>query len=302
MNKTAVVIPTYNRPYSMVGALDSVVKSSRRAGIRPTIVIVNDGSSESYSWARQELNDKSVVYIELPENKGVASARNVGVKAIDSCDWITFLDDDDKLSESYFVELEKAMKKRPGASAFFTGARIYDGVGCNSYSDRAFSETEKDDYRVVKDFLSAGTGFGFTVRREVFTDIGGFDTDFPVGEDTEFFFRLLCEDYIPSIIPGVNVIKFEGHGNRLCKNFYAYSKMNIYDRILSKYENTMLKIYRKNFIHMLMWAYRVHSWYDNGQSKDLCMKKLNQLGVPGQHVLRCFRDDVDISESYLGLT
>lgn len=86
----AVIIPVYNRYYSLRDAIESVFLQT----IKPSeIIIINDGSNFDYHNYLSSYLPK-IKLIDLPKNMGVSCARNTGIKA-SSSEYIAFLDSDD---------------------------------------------------------------------------------------------------------------------------------------------------------------------------------------------------------------
>lgn len=88
----SVVVPTRNRPSSVVRAVGSAL--SQTVPPREVVVVV-DGPDADTVKALEDLRDRRIRIVELPENGGPSRARNVGV-ATCSGEWVAFLDDDDE--------------------------------------------------------------------------------------------------------------------------------------------------------------------------------------------------------------
>ena len=98
--KVSVIIPTYNCARYISKAIDSVLKQTYRDF---EIIIINDGSSDdTEKVVKPYLKNESVSYI-YQENKGVAAARNKGIRNSKG-EYIALLDADDYWSS---MKLEK---------------------------------------------------------------------------------------------------------------------------------------------------------------------------------------------------
>ena len=92
-----VVIPVYNRVGIVFSTIESVVGQTR---LPDHLVVVDDGSTDGLSEAFDSWEEKRgalgcpITFIQQP-NQGVASARNVGMKAFPDADRYAFLDSDD---------------------------------------------------------------------------------------------------------------------------------------------------------------------------------------------------------------
>ncbi|HSK41613.1 MAG TPA: glycosyltransferase family A protein [Arenibaculum sp.] len=91
MPAISVVIPVFNRPEQLSDALSSVLAQSFRDY---EVIVVDDGSTNDCSRAIKPYLGSNVRAIYLPENRGAAAARNVGVAQARG-EYIAFLDSDD---------------------------------------------------------------------------------------------------------------------------------------------------------------------------------------------------------------
>src|SRR4051794_12968179 len=90
----SVVIPTYNRSAACRAAVESVLAQRPR----PLEVLVCDDASPTRvvedlrEWCASR---PDVEFVGLTQNGGPSGARNAGIERA-RCDWIAFLDDDDR--------------------------------------------------------------------------------------------------------------------------------------------------------------------------------------------------------------
>ena len=90
-DKISVIIPTYNRGYSIIESLNSVLSQTYN---NLEIIIIDDYSIDNTESLITKMEDNRIKYIKLKENKGASFARNVGIKMA-SGKYITFQDSDD---------------------------------------------------------------------------------------------------------------------------------------------------------------------------------------------------------------
>lgn len=76
MKTVSVIIPVYNRTFSVRDAIESVLIQS----FKPLeIIVIDDGSSiNMMSYLKNYMHHISLITLE--ENKGVSFARNIGIK------------------------------------------------------------------------------------------------------------------------------------------------------------------------------------------------------------------------------
>lgn len=96
----SVIIPTYNRPQSLLDAIQSVLNQTYD---NFEIIVVNDAGEDVESKVRS-FKDKRIKYIVHEKNKGLAGARNTGLNYAKG-KYVSFLDDDDIFYENHLEVL-----------------------------------------------------------------------------------------------------------------------------------------------------------------------------------------------------
>ncbi len=106
----SVIIPTFNRAFSLHKCINSVLNQSHE---NLEVIIVDDGSTDnSYEVIRQYLKNSRVRYIKHETNKGAQAARNTGIKSA-AGNYIAFLDSDDEwLPKKIEIQLDKARESK----------------------------------------------------------------------------------------------------------------------------------------------------------------------------------------------
>ena len=94
--KVSVIIPAYNAENFIRKSLDSVVNQVYK---NLEIIVVDDASTDSTKKIIKEYADKDdrIIPFYQASNKGVSSARNIGLKAV-SGEYVVFVDSDDELT------------------------------------------------------------------------------------------------------------------------------------------------------------------------------------------------------------
>lgn len=88
----SVVIPTYNRAYTVERSIRSVLAQSFRDF---ELIVVDDGSRDNTSEVIRNLNDGRIQYLRMAENQGASAARNRGIEHARG-EYIAFQDSDDE--------------------------------------------------------------------------------------------------------------------------------------------------------------------------------------------------------------
>jgi glycosyltransferase involved in cell wall biosynthesis len=103
------VIPTRNRPQLVCNAVESAL---RQTYPNLEVVVVVDGKDPATENMLAQVCDRRLRVIVLPENRGCAHCRNIGVDTA-SGEWIAFLDDDDEwLPQKTELQIAVARKSR----------------------------------------------------------------------------------------------------------------------------------------------------------------------------------------------
>jgi len=108
----SIVVPVFNKQNVLPTTLNSVLNQKEE---NFEVIIVDDGSNDgSLSVLQPFLKDHRFKVIEQ-KNKGVAAARNRGIKEA-SHDWVAFLDADDWWHPEYLYCLKKMIESAPKCS------------------------------------------------------------------------------------------------------------------------------------------------------------------------------------------
>jgi glycosyltransferase involved in cell wall biosynthesis len=182
----SVVIPTYNYGRFITGAIRSVLAQTRPPD---EIIVVDDGSTDDTAEMVSEFRD-SVKYVHQ-DNAGVCAARNRGVRESIG-ELIAFLDADDTWEPT---KLEKQIGEflgDPAIALVHCGMREFDDA-----TGKTIRTHLKSGERGIAEnlLLWEGTsvnvsGSVIIVNREIFEEVGGFDTRIKCGEDWDFCYRV----------------------------------------------------------------------------------------------------------------
>jgi len=214
----SVVIPTYNRSGLLRRALLSVIAQT----LSPTeIIVVDDGSSDDTAAMICEEFPK-VSYCRQ-ENRGVSSARNLGIRHATG-DWIALLDSDDEWLPEKLTKQVAALVASPESKICHTEEQwIRNSVRVNPAKQYA-----KPGGWIFKDCLPlcAISPSTVMIHRSVFDDVGLFDTCFPTCEDYDLWLRITA-NYPVLLIQDPQIKKHGGHQDQLSQQHWGMDRFRI---------------------------------------------------------------------------
>lgn len=128
--KFSIIIPTYNRSYCVLNAIDSVFDQKYK---NYEIIIVDDGSTDNTKREIEKIivNNK-VFFYESDENRGPNISRNIGADN-STGDWLVFLDSDDRLIDDALEKIKKCIINKK-CDLLFIGASDFNGKDRSSYN------------------------------------------------------------------------------------------------------------------------------------------------------------------------
>lgn len=228
MNKKfSLIIPAYNSGKTIYECLNSVCFSQKM--LAHEIIVVDDCSTDdtldkvkkfsvnpvtdngrfagkdggikppsetSNLYPRRELRTFSngVKVLSLDKRCGAAIARNEGAK-ICAGDIIVFIDSDILPADNWLVEIENSFDE-------YSDIDVVQGVYDIDCSKKNLAELARNYYKCHNisklengELISGINSYCFAIKREVFTKIGGFNSDAEKVEDVEIAHRLVKSGY-----------------------------------------------------------------------------------------------------------
>lgn len=199
----SVVIPTFQRPTLLPGALASVL---RQEGVGIEVFVVDDCPDGSAAPVVTACGDARVTYLRNPRPTGgyPSVVRNLAWPHARGR-YVHFLDDDDIVPAGHYAAVAATFAAHPRVGLVF--GRIEPFGNCppkQMAHERQFFAAAAEDARRCG---SLGTRLGFVartlfgppmlvtgagvVRRETLARVGGFDPSIGLGEDIDFFCRVM---------------------------------------------------------------------------------------------------------------
>lgn len=190
--EVSIIIPTHNRPDLIKRA---VVSALAEAPEQAEVIVVDDKSFPLAKKALETILDPRLKVIRSSQVLGAAGARNLGVETAKG-QWVFFLDDDDIFAVGYIASVLESLQGINPRSFGFSAITIIE-----SGKPNILKKVQKSTGLMPKDTpirrKMAGAGAGFWVARQLFIDIGGFDPEYIVDEDTDLCLRLIIQGHQP---------------------------------------------------------------------------------------------------------
>lgn len=133
--KVSVIVPTYNRPDRLRMALASLVAQTYQDF---EVIVVNDAGCDVASVVAACVDRHRITTITHDRNRGLAAARNSGLRAAKG-DYIAYLDDDDRYLPHHLETLVDYLDRRECRIAYTDAWRVQE-----RQSDGEYVETGRD--------------------------------------------------------------------------------------------------------------------------------------------------------------
>lgn len=180
-NLVSVVIPCYNNADSIVETLQSVRHQTYN---NIEIIVVNDGSTDASEMMIDTFKNDNLsldLHYFKQTNSGPSITRNNGAAAAKG-EFIMFLDADDLLHETYIEKAINVLINQPAINIVYSNTEFF-GAETGLWNLKNFEISDFLKYNSIPIFA--------LIRKEVFQNVGGFDTNLTFTEDWELWIRIV---------------------------------------------------------------------------------------------------------------
>ena len=184
----SVIVPIYNVAKYLPRCVDSICNQTYQ---NLEIILVDDGSTDnSLEICNQYADEDKRIRVLHQENKGVSSARNLGLDNVTG-EFVTFVDADDWLVAHYVQRLFELIQTYHADIAIGGCLTIIESEKAifppATYQQRLVS---KEEALIASPHKTSINIAGKLYRKTLLEDLY-FDTNYSLGEDTLFFFHAL---------------------------------------------------------------------------------------------------------------
>jgi len=266
----SVIIPAYNNAEFLGEAIQSVLDQTY-----PDFeaIVVNDASPEDISPVIARFHDPRLKYIIHDQNKGLAAARNTGIRSSQG-EYIAFLDGDDIFHPDKLRLHAEFLNHHPDIGV------TYNPRYELNHSSRTIREIWRPPLAVSLSDLVLGFPFSpsdMVIEREWLLKVDLFDEQYTYfGEDLDLNCRLAlagCE--FRSVDRALNYRRY--HADRRIRNLAEYRRadmeplLNVFDdprcppEVAALYANAISNRY-------IGWTYVAFAQSENGLGTEYCIE------------------------------
>ena len=206
MTFISVIIPLYNKDFSISNTLSSVLSQTY---INFEIIIVNDGSTDRSLERVKQFSD-SRIQLFNQENKGAAMARNFGIEKAKG-ELIAFLDADDYWFPNHLEEIVRLYNDYPNCGIYCS--RYSMKISKNKILKIDYGSHLNSNYRgIVKDIFSSSMYYrvaltsALAIPKKIFGNYFMFNPKVSSGQDLELFTKIALEHKVA--ITNLNTIEY----------------------------------------------------------------------------------------------
>lgn len=203
----SIIIPTFNRAEQLRNCLSAIAALDFPTD-NVEVIVVDDGSKLPPDAIVNIFRKSMKISLLSQPNAGPAAARNNGAEHATG-QFLVFTDDDCAPATDWLTQIDRQIKSTPHA--------LIGGKSINAIPDNIFSETSQllIDY-LYNYFESTNhdgrffTSNNLVVPANLFHELGGFDSDFPLaaGEDRAFCERWTANGWQSVYLPDAIIYHF----------------------------------------------------------------------------------------------
>jgi len=213
----SVIIPLYNKAPYIQRAIDSVLFQTFQDF---EILIIDGGSTDGGLDVLKRYSDERRIRLIHQKDKGVSSARNLGIINSHS-EMIAFLDADDEWLPIHLDTIISLREKYPHAGAYVTSYRFVESNGVTI--EPKYKEIPPAPWEgIIQNYFRSALGDApiwtsvVCVPREILLEVGCFNPEAEFGEDLDLWGKIALK-YPIAFSTKLGAIYHRECENRICK-------------------------------------------------------------------------------------
>jgi O-antigen biosynthesis protein len=183
----SVIVPTHNRPEMLATAIASILSQSMQSF---EIIVVNDAGTDVTPVLRKFKRQENIRHIVHDSNRGLAAARNTGIRAARG-KYIAYLDDDDTFYPNHLETLTGFLESNDYRVAYTDANRALQHKSGDGFvtvkREVIYSRDFNYDAILVDNFIPV---LCVMHERSCLTQSGMFDESLPRHEDWDLWIRM----------------------------------------------------------------------------------------------------------------
>jgi glycosyltransferase involved in cell wall biosynthesis/radical SAM superfamily enzyme YgiQ (UPF0313 family)/ADP-heptose:LPS heptosyltransferase/tetratricopeptide (TPR) repeat protein len=183
----SVIVPTHNRPEMLVETIRSILNQSYR---NFEIIVVNDAGADVEGVVHHLNRDGNITYVRHSRNRGLAAARNTGIR-VSRGKYLAYLDDDDIFYPDHLETLVNFLEGSAFQVAYTDACRAHQITEAGRYRitgrDLPYSYDFDYDTILVTNFVPV---LCFMHERSCVDQTGLFDESLTTHEDWDMWIRM----------------------------------------------------------------------------------------------------------------
>lgn len=224
----SVIIPTHNRARQVARAVDSVLAQS----VAPQeIIVVDDGSDDDTGAVLAGFADQ--VRVLRQDNRGVSSARNLGIRAATG-EWLALLDSDDWWLADKLAAQLAYHRQHPECRLSQTDEH-WQRHGRRVNKAKRFRKKAAGWIFAPSLAMCHVSPSAVLIHRSVFGRVGLFDETLPACEDYDLWLRI-ARHFEVGLVDEPLIVKTGGHDDQLSRRYWGMDRFRI--RAMEKHLDT----------------------------------------------------------------
>jgi glycosyltransferase involved in cell wall biosynthesis len=230
----SVIIPTFNRSYCILDAINSVLNQTFGDF---EVIIIDDGSTDSSFDIINQIDDSRLIVNKNITSEGASASRNKAA-GLATGKYLAFLDSDDFWEVNFLYEFKKSIERHPQIQCFYCWLNTEKGIYSKWY-------LEGEIYSKALEQGELSSTITLVISKMAFLMVKGFDISFSNCDDDDLCFRL-AKEFEFKLIPKPLAKSRAIDTNAMTKNGISLAKGK--EKLLEKYKHDIFTLLGKKVL------------------------------------------------------